>query len=297
MNQTGISNFKALTDGELIELLFISGDSLSHDAVDEFLERGQRMIPLLNHIAADKNSWTRPMPEWWAVVHATYILGSFESTDTLPGLLGALRWADAFDNEWVTEDLPSIFGKVGRPAYGHLLAVAQDFSAGWGARSIALSGLAAIGIRDKLLLPGVLDFAAKIVENETEPLPFRQTAANVLLDFRSKRHSRILKKFGREEALRRDEIASYEGSFYDWEVDEFLSSDNNDLEFYERDWLSFYDPEERQRRQEYWEEERETRDREDKDNGRALFPSQREQSNCLCGSGLPYEDCCMRKVH
>lgn len=295
--KTGGIDVSSLSDVELIELLHVAGDGVTQETVNEIIERKERVLGLLTHIVADKNSWLEPMPEWWAVVHATYILGAFESAEALPGLLSALRWGDAFDNEWVTEDLPAIFGKMGRPAYAHLLAIVQDAPAGWGARSIALSSLAAIGLNDNALRPLVMEFNAKIVEDEREHLLLRQTAANILLDFKSKKHRALLKRFGREEAARKEDIPNYEGAFYDWEVDEFLNSDTNDLEFYERDWMVFYEDEERHRRHDYWEEEQELRRREKENEKKGALPVEKKYQHCPCGSGLRYEDCCMKKVH
>ncbi len=295
--KTGEIEVSTLSDIELIELLHIAGDCVTQEAVNEIIERRERMIAPLTRIVSDKNSWLEPMPEWWAVVHATYILGAFESAEALSGLLCSLRWADAFDNEWVTEDLPAIFGKIGRPAYAHLLAIVQDYPAGWGARSIALSSMAAIGLHDTALRPLIMESIAKIVENEGEDLRLRQNAANILLDFKSKKHRAILKRFGREESSRKKDIPGYEGVFYDWEVDEFLNSDSSDLDLYDRDWMIFYEDEERHRRHDYWEEEQEQRRREKEEEKGGLLLSEKRYQHCPCGSGLRYEECCKKKVH
>lgn len=297
MKRTDEKTFRSLSDAELIELLHTAGDGLPREIVDEFLERGHRMIPYLFVIVSDKGGWTRPLPEWWAVVHATYILGAYETPEALTGLLSALRWADAFDCEWVAEDLPSMFGRLGKTAYGPLLSVVRDVSAGWGARSIALSGMAGTCITAHFLRESFLEFAARLAGDQGEALPLRQTAANILLDFRAKQHRKVLVRFGREESQRKEEIAGYEGAFYDWEVDEFLEADESgeDLEYFERDWLVFYDAEERERRRDYWAEEQKKAEAERPDE--EVFESERYFSHCPCGSGKPYRECCMRKMH
>jgi len=295
MNSTEEINYKELTDGDLLELLHTSGDSLPMEVAEEIIDRSDRMLPLLTLIVIDKSNWTRPMPEWWATVHATYLLGAMESIDALPALMSALRWADAFDNEWVAEDLPSIFGKLGVGAYPYLMAVAHDISAGWSARATALMSMASICVTEIKLRAGFLDFVAGVLDNLAESINIRQAAANILLDFRSTAHRESLIKFGREEALRRDEIASYEGAFYDWEVDDFLSSDGRDLEFYQRDWMSFYEVDERQRRHDYWAEERQE-GREGGD-GNIPYPFDEGEGYCHCGSGISFEECCKKKIH
>lgn len=292
--------FRNLSDVELIDLMHSMGDGLPREVVDELLDRGSRVIPYLYVIVSDKTAWTRPIPDWWATVHATYILGAFEIPETLPALLSALRWADAFDCEWVTEDLPSMFGRLGDIAYGPLQAVARDVSAGWGARSIALSSMAAVALRARHLKEPFLDFAAYILSDVTEPVPLRQTAANTLMDFRSDAHRQLLLSFGREEAQRKEDIPEYEGVFYDYEVDEFLSSDDaqKDLHYYRRDWLVFYDPEERERRREFWDEEQHSIDSEltaKAEAEKAFEPT--GITLCPCGSGRSYSDCCMKKMH
>jgi hypothetical protein len=299
--QTEEKPFRTLGDAELIELLHTAGDNLPREVIDEFMERGHRMIPFLFVIVSDKTGWTRPLPEWWAVVHASYILGAYETAEAMPGLLAALRWSDAFDCEWVTEDLPGMFGRLGKAAYGPLLAVVRDIPAGWGARSIALSGMAGAALTAPFLKESFLEFAARLVAEPTEALPLRQTAANILLDFRSKTHRKALIKFGKEEAQRKEEIPHYEGAFYDWEVDEFLEVEGSsaDLEFYERDWLVFYDAEERERRHDYWAEEQKKSEaeREPEQAGEEAFEPERYFSQCPCGSGRSFRDCCMRKIH
>ncbi len=297
MHQSTTTHYPELSDVELIELLFTLGDGLGIEVINEIVDRGSRMIPYLYVIVSDKTTWTRPVPEWWAVVHATYTLGAFESADTLTALLASLRWADAFDSEWVVEDMPSIFGKLGKDAFGPLSAILRDVAAGWGARSIAISAMAATTITAPFLRDSFFDLAAKIVADHTEPVPLRQTAANVLLDFRCEEHRSVLVKFGTEEEQRREEIPDYEGAFYSWEVDEFLSSEESesDIDFYNRDWLIFYDPEERERRRDYWAEEK-------KRVGQSYpehpdFQSEKYVALCPCGSGMDYSECCMKKIH
>jgi hypothetical protein len=284
-----------MSDGELVELLHTQGDGLPRDVVDEFLDRGPRMIPLLYVIVGDKGSWTQPPPQWWAAVHATYILGAYESPETLSPLLAALRWADAFDNEWVAEDLPSILGKLGRAAYAPLQAVARDVSAGWGARSLALTSLAAVTITAPFLRKEFLSYAAQIAADVAEPVPLRQAAANILLDFRAKEHRSVLLRFGKEEAQRKEELPDYEGAFYDWEVDQFLKAEDRaaDLAYYEQDWLVFYDPEERQHRRDYWAET----EAEASKSQPAEPRKGHRVTLCPCGSGKPYEECCVNKLH
>jgi HEAT repeat protein len=299
MNQLEQLQFTTMSDAELIEQLCALGDNLPREVIDEVVERSTRVIPYLQAIVSDKNSWTRPTPEWWMVVHATYALGAMEIPETLPALLSALRWADAFECEWVAEDIPCMFGKLGEVAFAPLTAVLSDFSAGWSVRSTALSSLAATCLTAPFLKEQMLDLAARIVADTDEPVPLRQTAANVLLDFRSQMHRTVLMEFGLEEAQRKEEIANYEGAYYHWEVDDFLDSDEtaSDLDFYLRDWLMFYDPEERARRNDFWTEEDRHKERVVESAFDGIIDTSSYLTQCPCGSGRDYDDCCAKKVH
>ncbi|MDW7709814.1 MAG: SEC-C domain-containing protein [Deferrisomatales bacterium] len=288
--------FHALSDGDLLDLLYTAGDRLPREAVDELLRRGSRIFPSLAEIVGDKAAWTQPLPEWWAAVHATYLLGAMETPNSLVPLLCALRWADAFDCDWVTEDLPSIFGRLGPAAFEPLLAIARDPTAGPGARSVALASLAAVAFTASYLTDQVVALAAGFVAPPSEGLMLRQTAANVLADLRAAEHRDLLVSFGREEARRHREDSEYQGVFYDWEVDDLLAEPPEAaLEYYRRDWMGFYDPEEIERRQERW--EREQAEAREEEGSPEPATARDGSSPCTCGSGRPYGECCFLKVH
>lgn len=290
------TRFRSLSDSDLIELLYTAGDQLPREAVEELLSRGSRVLPALSEIASEKSSWTQPLPEWWAAVHATYTLGAMETPAALIPLLTALRWADAFDCDWVTEDLPSILGRLGVPAFEPLGAVVRDPSAGAGARSVALASLAATTFSAAFLKDRVVEQAANLLKDESEALYLRQTAANVLVDLRAAQHRKLLKRFGKEEAKRRRNDAEYQGVFYDWEVDELLEGASTpSSDYYSRDWLAFYEPEEIAHRQERWAREQAEAEEEPPPD---TVPHRRDVSApCSCGSGRPYAECCYLKVH
>jgi hypothetical protein len=293
----GQRRFHTLPDADLLDLLYSAADRLPREVVDEVLRRTDRFLPLLHDIVADKTSWTQPLPEWWAVVHSTYILGAMETPEALTPLLCALRWADAFDCDWVTEDLPSMFGRLGDRAWSPVSTLARDQTAGPGARSIALCSMASIGLEESELLTEAVQLAARCLADPLEDLYLRQTAANLLVDFRVREHLESLRDFGREEARRRREDSEYQAVFFDWELDELLEADAevSRLEYYRRDWLTFYDPEEVERRQERWSREQEAAP----EPAAAESPSATRDLNapCPCGSGRPHAHCCYLRVH
>jgi hypothetical protein len=287
--------YHSLSDRDLLELLYTAGDRLPREAVDEILRRRERTAPELCAVVMDKAAWTQPVPEWWAAVHATYLVAAMEDPDLLVCLLSALRWADAFDCDWVTEDLPSMFGRLGTCAYPALCAIIEDITAGPGARAAALASAAAAAMAEPHLLDQILDTAAAIAVNTAEGLFLRQSAANLLLDFRATRHSAVLQAFGREEAERRKDDPEYQGVFYDWELEELLQQDSGqNLEYYRRDWMVFYDSEEMDRREERWRREQEEGAGVE---AGAEAPRRDLQAPCSCGSGRPFEHCCYLRVH
>lgn len=289
--------YRSLSDSELVELLHTAADLLTREAVDEFLSRGKRILPRLAEIIQDKASWNQSLPEWWAVVHATYILGAMQERDALVPLLSALRWSDAFDCDWVTDDLPGMFAHLGMVAREPLEIIARDVTAGPGARSIALAALAALSIDAPHVRVDLVSYAAGILSQANHDLYLRQTCANLLVDFRSTDHRDLLLAFGHEEALRRNADPDYSGVFYDWEVDELLGETGgaSALEVYRRDWLVFYDPEEIDNRQERWNREREDAEKELTPD--ADFPTTDPRSPCPCGSGWAFDQCCYLKIH
>jgi len=86
-------NYENIDDDTLPNLLFTQEDRLPLAAVDEFIRRGERMVKPLSDIVSKQYSWTRDMPEWWAVFHAEYILGAIGGEDVVMPLLKGMRWA------------------------------------------------------------------------------------------------------------------------------------------------------------------------------------------------------------
>lgn len=290
--------FRALTDESLLELLYTAGDQLPAEIAGELVRRGNRLRGQLRDIAMDKVAWTQGLPEWWAPVHATYLLGAMETPEALVPLLAALRWADAFDCDWVLEDLPSIFARLGPAAVDPLRAILADPAAGPGARSTALASLAAVSLKVSGLTEEVLAEAARLVRERGEDLYLRQSAANILVDFRSVKHKSALKAFGREESRRHRRDPEYQGVFYDWELDELLEgAGDSNLEPYRQDWMTFYDQEEIEHRQERWRREQEAGGDTDPEVAASPAPGRDLHGPCPCGSGQRFADCCYQRVH
>lgn len=138
--------YQTLSDDDLLNLLFTEEDRLPRAAVDEFIKRWERMIDPLSEIVSGQYKWTKPLPEWWAVVHAMYILGGIGGKGVVLPLLKGMRWAVVYDCDWISDVLPSILGKIGMVAMTGLKSIASDKTSDWYIRSIGIEGLAAITI-------------------------------------------------------------------------------------------------------------------------------------------------------
>jgi hypothetical protein len=248
-------DYSTLEDERLADLLFMAEDRLERAAAHEIAGR-EGMLPLLAQVVSDKQSWLAELPEWWAVVHSTYLLGYRGGEEVVLPLLIALRWSDAFDCDWVTELLPAILGKVGPPTLPGLTAVVRDTAAGWSARDLAMKGMAAV----TLVYPESTEHVFRIIGerfmDEREDRLVRQLAGQILLDFRRENYRIALIKFAREDLGYRESEGWYSMAFHPDEVDWAFHSPQAEIWHYQEDWMRFYDPAEIQRRQKRWARER-----------------------------------------
>lgn len=247
--------YAGLADDQLFEAIFTAEDRLPREAVEEVAFRDS-LAPYLGQMVMDKQSWLADLPDWWAVVHATYALGLRGGEETVLPLVAALRWADAFDCDWVTELLPSIFGSVGPSAIPWLTAVARDQAAGWSCRDLALRSLASIGLKHESSNEHVFKIIGERFMDEGEDRLVRQMAGQVLLDFRHQGYRMALLKFSREDWAFKDMDYLYPACLDPEEVELAFKQNKPELWHYQEDWMHFYDPGEIQRRLKRWTRER-----------------------------------------
>ena len=248
-------DYTALDDEQLAELIFVSEDRLELEAAQEMARRPS-LTPILAQVVMDKQNWLAELPDWWAVVHASYILGLTGGEEVVTPLLTALRWADAFDCDWVTELLPSILGHLGPAAIPGLTMVVRDYTAGWSARDVAMKGLAAVSLHTPESAEHVMRLVGERFMDEGEDRPVRQLAGHILLDFRCQQYRMALIKFSREEWSFREMDAWYVAVLDPEEVEWAFRQGLPDLWHYQEDWMRFYQPAEIQRRQKRWARER-----------------------------------------
>jgi hypothetical protein len=245
-------SFHQLTEEQLVETLFTAEDRLTREAIDEFVARGERMIWRLTELCREESSWTRTGPAFWAPVHATFILGAYEDSRALMGLLASLRWSAKYDVDWVYEKLPSILGRIGRPALLPLKARVGDRDTGELDRRTEIHALAGVAARHPIHQGEVLDFLRSIADDSDEEEGIRSVAASVLLKFvRPCDRKTIVASSIRQEWCDRPAL------FDAQEIDEAYARGGQQLDAYHQDPLDFYSIEAIGRRQRRWDEETE----------------------------------------
>jgi SEC-C motif len=294
-------DYRKLPNDDLVELFFTKGDQLSNHAMSEVIRRGNELLPVLSEIVMDRLSWTTDGTEWWAPVHATYAIGAIGGEDSLIPLLASLRWSDAYDNDWATEDLPSILGSLGEISFNSLVDAVLDRSAGWSARSIAMDALGSQAIRNPSLEEEIMAIIASILADESEEHGARRSAAYVLVDFRRRDQMTALINFATEDLARHQQNTEYRNAFAPEQIIKDLGSPRHELAAYTHNWLSFYEATEAIKRSEQW-----SPGDKGKSKSTQTSESPQERNNqlmmgrsipCPCGSGRPYSRCCSKKLH
>ena len=238
------------SEAALIDALYTEEDRLSRETVDEFLAGGERVIWRLTDLCRDERSWTQTGAELWAPVHATYILGAFGDSRALMGLLASLRWSARYDVDWVYGKLPSILGRIGRPALLPLKARVTDSEAGELDRLTELHAMAAVAAHHPIHQGEVLDFLRGVTDNAEEQESIRSAAASVLLKFlRPGDQKAILASAIRQEWSDRPPL------FTAKDIDVAFALNEQALGEYTQEWLDFYTPEAIEARRRRWTEE------------------------------------------
>ncbi|HZE95608.1 MAG TPA: hypothetical protein VE981_01145 [Planctomycetota bacterium] len=252
METTPVVSSDHLTEEQLVDFLRAGEDRIPRETVDYCVSRGERMIWKLTDLCRDERSWTMGGSEFWTPVHATYILGAFEDSRALMGLLASLRWSARYGVDWVHEKLPSILGRIGRPALLPLKARIADSDAGELDRRTELQSIAAVAARHPIHQGEVLDFVRSVADNADEQESIRNAAASVLLDFvRPGDMKSVIASAIRQEWSDRPALFDVN------DVEELFARGRQRLEAYSREWLDFYAPEAIEGRQRRWAEEAE----------------------------------------
>ncbi len=303
--------FNNLSTPELIDQLEKSGDRASLELVQAILERGNEAVPHLRSVLKNKEYWEASDDRQWMPLHAVKLLGTIADPEALPELIDASVRAVEADNDWVMEDLPTVFDCIGsqavEPLMKFILAHTGDNELWW-PRTAAADGLASIAFHHPEERERITSFLHGLF-SENEDSEFSGSVADALVDLNDPSSIPVLERaFGLgyidEEIISGDELEEI------GEIKEEIPIE------YRRDLLEFYDPDEVARRKERWEQEKRERElleaekREKKEkilaqelkrleiamelSDRNLLPRFRKAGRndpCPCGSGKKFKKC------
>ncbi len=249
------TNLLKMSDAKLVGLLYSEGDRLPREVVDEITRRGEQMIDFLAEIIENVSNWNADDDRSWSPIHATHILGAIGGEYIISPLFMSLRFADAFEVDWLWEVFPAVFGKIGMKAIEPLKNFALDKSNTSFCRGIALESLGAAALKDKNQERELLDFVARFLKDGCENMELRGIAGNILLDFGERRYEKSLLEFAEDEKEMRENDPFYVHTFDADDIEKYFERDEKNLERYSRDWLDFYNEEEIAKRQKRWKKE------------------------------------------
>ena len=85
-----IAAHSALSDAELINLMFTGADRLPMEFAREVIARGTRMIAPMAEIIAGPKNWERGDAGWCAVLHAVFLTGAIGGKEAVKPLISAI---------------------------------------------------------------------------------------------------------------------------------------------------------------------------------------------------------------
>jgi hypothetical protein len=175
--------YPALSDPELIGLLYTEADRLPRAAVDEIIRRGVPAGARLAAILDDESQWTLAPPRQWVPVHASYILSAMQPPGALDVLLRALEKADRYGVDWITDPMPSMLASFGEGALEPLRRAATDRRVRPWVRFSVLEALHHLAAADASCREAVGGILRAVASDASEPREIRQWAAMDLLPF------------------------------------------------------------------------------------------------------------------
>lgn len=152
------------------ELLTFGYGRLSREWPDYLeLGLGQEHIPELIRMATDSElSWAdADSLEVWAPLHAWRTLGQLRASEVVEPLFGLL----ATDDDWAFEELPLVYGMIGREAIPPLARFLDDTSREYWSRIAAARGIKEVAVADPRTRGEVLSVLSRQLEQFAENDP------------------------------------------------------------------------------------------------------------------------------
>ena len=305
LSEAGLS---AMSEAALMMVVTTSGDALPVEAIKECARRGDAMVPLLlRHLESDTHWRGDGDPgDWWALLHATMILGLIPGEDSARALLYAFRRITVDQSggllDWVSSSWPALCRNKKAYTTAPLKQIAEDKKMLWYTRSQAVDCVLADAYEQNSdELDRAIDWLAAMCADATEDTEFRVVAGHGLLDFPRERHRRVM-----EALVDLQEPGSLVANAYtrDEIQRSFDVGDSPEWQRFDNPWR-FYEPTEIMSRRERW--LREAGEPESDPWATGDFtrvetyvrggPKIGRNDPCPCGSGKKYKKCCMLKLH
>ena len=308
--------FNHLSIQELLNKLEELGDQVPMEMVQAILAKEPEAVIPLCDVLQDDDYWEAEGNKQWMPLHAVKLLGMLADPRSIPQLVNALILACEVEYDWIMEDLPTVFGRIGPPSISNLEEFIQAYERDnkfWWSRSTAADGLVAIALHHPNEQERILTFLHDLFSKEDD-MEFLSFAARSLLNLCDPSSFPILEEvFNRgiidEFIINRDDLLMYK---------------EKSLGMYSSNLLNFYDPEQAAKRRARWEKERGIKEEKEKEKERhaAQKLEQREKSiaielkrleiantlnehnvlpingkigrnePCPCGSGKKFKKCC-----
>ncbi len=130
-------------------------------------------IPHLLRLLTDVSlNWAEPdSPEFWAPLHAWRSLAQLRAVDAIPALIDCLFRIDAYDDDWILEEFPEVFARIGPAAVPFLSDYVDDDQNGLFARACAIHALGRIGNENPACRDRCVEALERTLQRYTEHDP------------------------------------------------------------------------------------------------------------------------------
>jgi hypothetical protein len=164
--------FSHLSIQELLSKLEELGDQVPLELAQAILAKEQEAVIPLCDVLQDDDYWEAEGNKQWMPLHAVKLLGMLADPRALPQLVNALILAYKVNDDWIMEDLPTVFGRIGPSAINPLEEFIHTYEGDnklWWSRNTAANGLVAIAMNHPHEQERILTFLHGLFYEEDDP--------------------------------------------------------------------------------------------------------------------------------
>ncbi len=294
----------ACTPAELIEIMIEHEDRVPRNVIDECALRGEQILGVLAPKAQSNDELVNEIPgHWWLGIHAVMILGLIPGEPAgrllVEFIRGMLQEEDGNLAEWFSGYWPALMRNKPTSVITLLRDICGDKKTDWFMRTnITDAVIADAAQQGEIELESTLDWAAQFVADEEEDWEYRLSTANDLLDYPRDRHRAMIMDLAARQS-------GFGVHFDERDVNQAYArgKDAAKLDRFNDPW-SFYEPRKIEKRQQRWQEERDSsHDNLSVNDSGYHYPETYQRDTpkigrnapCPCGSGKKYKKCCLGK--